>query len=277
MFCRKVILMMSLIVKNVSQQDFQRHPVWAEIEEPGDFEFIEAWGEMGAQIVREIQASGYSECYFPVLQLDDNWDGFRIVNIRATITAADGTEFPGYVTGTNPHALCLFPESGESGYVGFNIHSRDWAEETLLELREVTQKPLSPLFPLRYETGLRDTRGERIQGFFGYGSQISQYLAQEHGFDLQQDDTVRVTSLRLTDREEYEAKSNLRAPKVGDIGHVLRCYDPRQHAAPFVVACVDKPPGEFWETAWHATFAADELELVDRKPLNKLRTYWSLS
>jgi hypothetical protein len=256
----------SIIVNQLSREDYERYPVWANYEEPGDFESILTWGEKGAQIVREIQAAGYSDAYYyPVLQLDDAWQGARGVTVRATIVAADGTELPGCVSAATSHYLGVF--AGDEEF-SFNIHWEDSANERLLQLRRATGRTLSPFFPLRYKTEFRISYGERVEGFFGYGDQVSQYLLREHNIDLRGHDTVRVVSLRWADREFDGDESIRRPPQVGDVATVMRCYDPAEHAAPIAVKCIDwnrlRIDWPLDYTYWFAEFAPEELELVSR-------------
>lgn len=253
---------MSIIVKQLSREQFDAHPIWAKYDAPDDIETIATWGEKGAQIAREIEATGFSDDhYFPVLQLNDGWDGFRCVTIRASITTADGTILPGCVCDTHAHFLRIFAADED---FGFKIHWPDDGHQALLRLRQTISHAISPFFPLHYETGFRTSSGERIAGYFGYGDQARDLLKEKHGVDFQAGDMVRVVALRLDDREMYDSETTGGSPAVGDVGRLVRCYDPSLHSAPFVVACMHRPK-DFYETMWHAAFAADELELVSRK------------
>ena len=219
-------------------------------------ETIRAWGDRGAAIIQEIEAVHFSDAYYyPVPELDDEWDCFPFAIVRAHVASADGTKFKGYLT--DPSVGVFFEEDDFC----FNANLEDWAESALERLRQATGRNLDPFFPVYYRT---DGVPRPSEGFFGYGDQVSKFLLKNHGFDLQGGDLVRVADLRFSTRKSLESGEMRRQPRVGDVGRVLGCLDPALHELPFQVACIDRPK-DFYETVWHVAFAADELELVSRK------------
>ncbi|MEZ6053338.1 MAG: hypothetical protein R3C02_18425 [Planctomycetaceae bacterium] len=262
---------MDYLVRHLKREHLEKHPVWAVFDSPEDFEWILSWGEAGEQIAHEInQAFAADDYYYPVLQLDDHWDCLRCVQIRATITAADGTEFLGCISGTYAFCIEIFPEIESDDSPGLGLISLHWPdrfERTLDELREKTGLSLDPFFPLRYKTEFRDSKGMRIEGFFGYEQDVSDYLEQKHGVSLRIRDVVRVVSLNSDDRYIWGDDPVRKHPQIGDIGRIQNIYDPADHAAPIVVECIREDDTPFYggPTVWLAEFAQDELKLAERK------------
>ncbi|MEZ6123805.1 MAG: hypothetical protein R3C49_11590 [Planctomycetaceae bacterium] len=153
--------MFRYITRNLTPEHFQRFAIWADYDTPEDLETVSTWGADGADIANELKEAGLSDAWsFPLLQLDDGWQGHRGISIGVTIVAADGTSFCGYICGEIPHCLALFLDNHT---FSFNRNAPDWAAQTLMELRSVTGAVLSPFFPLQYRAiaipGLRQIEG----------------------------------------------------------------------------------------------------------------------
>jgi hypothetical protein len=84
---------------HLSKRHFEQHPAWANYEEPNNIEQIVSWGVERAAVVAELERVKYSdEFIFPVLRTHPLLD-FRLLYLKAEFTAADGSQFAGYVIG----------------------------------------------------------------------------------------------------------------------------------------------------------------------------------
>lgn len=150
----------------LTQQHFEQCPAWAKYCCPDDIDEIVSWG-LDRQAVNERFAEvGYSDgVAFPVLRTVPLPD-FQFLFLVARITAADGTEFAGYILGQHPYVLAVFHDGEE---YGFNTNLRDLGEAETSRLRRDSQFKLSPFMPLRYVTPFLRDDGQRIEGVFDYG------------------------------------------------------------------------------------------------------------
>ena len=151
---------------DLSRKHYEEHPAWADYSEPDDIEEIVSWGIPRDEISNCLQQCTRTdaEYFFQVLRTDP-LPSFRFLHLRASIIAADGTGFSGYVVGEHPYCVALF--FGEHEF-GFNVSLPDFAELELARLRRIAGLPLSPFFPLRYCTQFHDDNGHTIEGVFDY-------------------------------------------------------------------------------------------------------------
>jgi hypothetical protein len=76
--------------------------------------------------------------------------------------------------------------------------------------------------------------------------------------EIRKYDRVRVINLKITDRPYVGTAGFMRPPRIGDIGTVVRGYEPEDLTAPLIVENKD----ENGATLWLADFERDELEVV---------------
>lgn len=146
--------------RSPNESEFREHPVWVQYVEPGDFEFIARWGVDLDQAKRDIFALldvNEQNIFFPVLELDPPMGG--PLYVYAQFTTAAGQSLTGHLVGS--HAFAIF--CNEQEYI-FNLNLPHWASATAAELSLAIGAPGdTPLFPLKYTTGLR-MDGKEIAG-----------------------------------------------------------------------------------------------------------------
>jgi hypothetical protein len=154
-----------LPIRELSPKHFAEHPVWADYEEPGNIDQIVGWGVPRADVVRELERVSYSDAFmFPVLRTRP-LPSFRFLYLSAALTAADGTQFSGYVLGAHPYCVAVF--HGDESFM-FNLNLPDMAENQLSRLRHLSGLRLAPFFPLHYSTQFHRGDGEPVVGVFDY-------------------------------------------------------------------------------------------------------------
>lgn len=150
----------------LTQQHFERSPAWAKYCCPDDIDEIVSWGLDRREVNDRFAAVGYSDgVAFPVFRTDPLPD-FQFLYLAARITAADGTEFDGYILGQSPHLVAVFHKGEE---YGFNTHLPDMGADETARLRHDSRLELSPFMPLQYVTQFHRDDGSRIEGVFDYG------------------------------------------------------------------------------------------------------------
>lgn len=160
----------------LSPRHFERWPAWAACTASEDIDEIVAWGLDRQTVTDQIAEVGYSdEFVFPVLRTAP-LPSFQYLYLSARITAADGTEFAGYVLGPDSYFVAVFHNSEE---YGFNARLPDLGDAELARLRLNSGLKLSPFLPLRYVTPLQRDDGRRIEGVFDYGCEGEQMARRD--------------------------------------------------------------------------------------------------
>jgi hypothetical protein len=105
-----------------------------------------------------------NEYYSPVDSPDLLSDEYGIYFIKSRFIAPDETAFTGYLTGLESYYAFAFFVNKEC--FGFNLTLPSLAIESLADLRRALGRPDFELFPLRYESQVRDLQGKHITGIF---------------------------------------------------------------------------------------------------------------
>lgn len=123
-------------MENFTPEMFESYPVWK-------------WNESRDDCV-------------PVLEVPPMQCGEAPLFVKATLIAADGTEFSGYLIGGRTfYAFGLFVADSEHV---MNLSLPDMIETSLEEIRAQTAHKKLDLFPMSYRSDVRSVDGRKIEG-----------------------------------------------------------------------------------------------------------------
>jgi hypothetical protein len=148
------------MVDGVTREWLERHPVWCPYDEQEDRPLILAWGVTEARLAEQIERLEYcgTQPLFPVLAIERLPEAGRVL-IAADFVTASGRSLPGYVM--RPHAFGLFAGDREFCFNHHLISASDRACEKLAA--QLGEQPRD-IFPLRYDTNVKDGGGKTLAG-----------------------------------------------------------------------------------------------------------------
>jgi len=148
------------MIEIASRAALEQHPVWAHFESPKDRQIILDWGVAPERVDSEI--TRYEGCgsppLYPVFELDPLPSRRHLV-VGATFESGLGIRCGGYVL--EPHAYGIFVGDDE---FCLNHNLAQSSKQTAERLATALGTCAELLFPLRYESGIRNHRGITIEG-----------------------------------------------------------------------------------------------------------------
>ena len=121
---------------DLSRQDFDMYPIWT-------------WDDA-------------NEGHHPTDELVAHPEEHGVLFIKCKFRSPDGTEFLGYLIGCSSFYAFGFFVCNEE--FGFNLNLPDFADQSVEEIRKRIGKPEFQLFPLAYESEIKDSNGQSIKG-----------------------------------------------------------------------------------------------------------------
>jgi len=148
------------MIESASRTALEKHPVWAHFESQEDRRIILDWGVAPERVDGEIER--YAYCgpppLYPVLELDPLPSRPHLV-IGTTFESNLGTRCNGYLL--EPHAYGIFVGDDE---FCLNRNLARLSKQTAERLATALGTRVELLFPLRYQSGIRNHHGNTIEG-----------------------------------------------------------------------------------------------------------------
>lgn len=153
----------------LSERHFDEWPVWSEHYDFDEIEDIVRWGLNRQEVLRLFQENkrGDEHCVYTLLESNPFPDRMRIF-IKASLEAANGQRFKGYVINEDAFCLSVF-HGGEEFFFSSHPMLDSINQEQEQGLLESLGAAGARLFPMKYTTEYRAASGEGISGVFRYG------------------------------------------------------------------------------------------------------------
>ena len=161
---KKVRIINFRIVRELTPFDFNEHQVWSEY----DGEELEELRALGIDevYIRELLAiaeDGTSHPFYPVPESETIPDRMRI-HIHCKFFSPSGREFQGVIVNPTPFVIGVFCNN-EIMY--FNPNLMDYWKKSEERLRSFYKLGEEDIFPLKYNTNLKDSKGKLVTGVYG--------------------------------------------------------------------------------------------------------------
>jgi len=158
--------------EQLSEEAFDRFPVWSEHYDFEEIDDIVGWGLDREYVLSLLDehSPGDEHCVYTLLESNPFPPRMRIF-IRATIRAADGRVLKGFVM--NEDAFCLEIFHGGERFI-FSRHSMLGSENQKQEQDLLTALGSGArVFPVWYDTEFNNADGAVIAGVFMFGTEES--------------------------------------------------------------------------------------------------------